>query len=279
MKYSPLLAAACLFPIATLCEEPPPVIQIGRESVKEGRSAAHRKVETDWARAFRRAKYPYHYLALETMTGPSEVWFVSAYPSFAAIEEGDKLIESGPLKNEMDLLDARDGELRSASRSMIAIYRQDMSYHPDRANLAKARYMSVRTFRVKLGHEAEFLSGSKIFLAAYDKINFPNSTIAYQVVGGVTDGTFLFFMPLESLKSLDSMEAASKAMAAAMGPEQFGRLMKGAGDVFNSMELGFFRISAPMSYVSKEYEDADPAFWRPKPPAKPAADAKAKAAQ
>ena len=71
MNYAPLLAAACLFPIAALCEDPPPVIQIGRESVKEGRAAAHRKVETDWARSFRRAKFPYHYLALESMTGQS----------------------------------------------------------------------------------------------------------------------------------------------------------------------------------------------------------------
>jgi hypothetical protein len=159
---------------------------------------------------------------------------------------------------------------------MIAVYRKDMSYHPERAHLGKARYMSVRTFRLKLGHEADFIAGSKSFLAAYDKINFPHASLVYQVVGGVADGTFLFFMPMESLKTVDTLEAAGKEVAEAMGPEVFGRLMKGAGDVFNSMELAFFRISAPMSYVSKETEDEDAAFWRPKTPAKPVADAKAK---
>src|SRR6266849_6526865 len=118
-----LTLVAVIFPLAAICADPPAVIQIGRESIKEGRSAAHRKVETDWARAFRRAKYPYHFLALETMTGANEIWFISGYPSFAAIEEGDRLIENGPLKNEFDLLDARDGELRATSRSMLAVYR------------------------------------------------------------------------------------------------------------------------------------------------------------
>src|SRR5690349_10537120 len=160
MKISPLavILATAVFPLAAFCEEPPAVLQIGRESVKEGRSAAHRKVEADWARAFRKARFPYHYLALEAMTGASnEVWFLSAYPSFDAMQDSDQQMQNGALKNEMELLESRDGELRSTSRSMIAVYRKDMSYHADRANIGKSRYMSITTFRVKLGHEADFM--------------------------------------------------------------------------------------------------------------------------
>ncbi len=251
-------------------------MQIGRESIKEGRAPAHRKVETDWARAFRRAKFPYHYLALETMTGANEVWFINSYPSFAAIEEGDKLVENGPLKNEFELLEARDGELRSNTRNMLAVYRKDMSYHPEKADLGKTRYMALTTFRVKLGHLGDFMAGSKIFLAAYEKMNFPRASLVYQVVGGAPAGMFLFFQPLETLKAMDSMADTERDLPAAMGPEEYGRLMKGSGDVFTSIEGSYFRISPQMSYVSKETEDADAAFWRPKMSAKPAADAKAK---
>jgi len=162
MKNLFLTLAAVLLPVTGICEEPPAVIQIGREVVKEGRVAAHRKVEADWTRAFRKAKFPYHYLALEAMSGAGEVWFVSGYPSFAAIEDGDAQIEKGSLKNDMDLLDARDGEVRASSRSMIAVYRKDMSYHPERASLGKTRYMAVNTFRVKLGHTGDFVAGSKM---------------------------------------------------------------------------------------------------------------------
>jgi hypothetical protein len=40
-----------------------------------------------------------------------------------------------------------------------------------------------------------------------------------------------------------------------------------------------FSINPRMSYVSKETEDADPAFWRPKMTAKPATEAKPKEAK
>jgi hypothetical protein len=272
-----LTLAAAMFPVAAMCAEPPAVLQILRESLKEGRSAAHRKVESDWARTFRKAKFPYHYIALEAMTGAgNEVWFLEAYPSFAAIEESDKLIQSGALKSETEMLDARDGELRSNSRSLIAVYRKEMSYHPERSNLGKSRYMTVTTFRVKLGHEADFMAGSKLFQNAYEKINFPRGMAAYQVIGGAPAGMFLFVEPLEGLKAMDSMPETQKALSEAMG-EEWGRLMKGAGDVFTSIENSFFRISPQMSYVSKETEDADPAFWRPKAPmAKPVGDAKPK---
>ena len=55
---------------------------------------------------------------------------------------------------------------------------------------------------------------------------------------------------------------ARKAVAAAMG-EDYQKMMKGAGDVFSSIEYNLYAVNPRMSYVSKETEDADPAFWRP----------------
>src|SRR5437870_1773802 len=95
-----VLTATCLVPVAAQDSGPPPVIQIIRESIKEGRLAAHEKVETDWARMERKNKFPYHYIALTTMTGPSEAWFVTALPSFAAVEEIDKWEQKPAVKAE-----------------------------------------------------------------------------------------------------------------------------------------------------------------------------------
>ena len=93
---------------------------------------------------------------------------------------------------------------------------------------------------------------------------------------------FLFIEPMESLKTFDEMPAREKALIEAMGAENFSRMMKGSGDVFASVESSLFSVNPKMSYVSKETEDADPAFWRPKTAAaKPAGDTKtvAKVAQ
>ena len=274
-----VISAASLFPWSAICEEPAAVVLIGREAIKEGKSAAHEKVENEWARAFRRAKFPYYWLGMSTMTGPSEVWFVSFYHSFAEIEQSDKKVESTALKNESELLDARDGELRAGSRSMVAVYRKDLSYHADQAVLGKARYAMLGIYQVKLGHVQEFEEGSKQFLAAFEKSNYPLPVLCYQVVGGGQEGVFHFFTPLESLAPLDSMREYDKAMAEAMGAEQMEKLTKGMGDVFTSVESSYFRISPKMSYLPAEVEAVAPEFWRPKPAPAPKPAAAPKPAQ
>ena len=59
-------------------------------------------------------------------------------------------------------------------------------------------------------------------------------------------------------------------MIGAMGAENFSRFNKATGDVFTSMETDLFAVNPTLSYMSKETEDVDPDFWRPKPVAKPA---------
>jgi hypothetical protein len=244
--------------------EPPAVLQIIRESIKEGHSAAHEKVEADWAGALRKHNVSFHSLALTSMTGPGEAWFLVAYPSFAAVEQGDQELHKPALKAEIDTLDARDGELRSNSRSMYAVYRKDMSYRPDLVNVGKTRYFGVTAFRLKLGQTGDFEAGSKKFIAAHEKAGLKAPAVAYQVIAGAPADLFLFFEPMESLKMVDEMPTQDKAVAEAMGNEEFQRMMKGAGDVFTSIEYSLFAVNPRMSYVSKDTEDVDPAFWRPK---------------
>jgi hypothetical protein len=244
--------------------EPPAVMGIIREAVKEGHSAAHEKVEADWSGAMRKHNVPYHDLALTSMTGPSEALFLLAFKSFAEVEQAGKEMQKPALRAEIDLLEARDGELRSTSRTMYAVYRKDMSYRPELVNIGKTRYVGVTAFRLKLGHMEEFAEGSKKFLGAHEKAGLKEPMVAYQVIAGAPDGLFLFMEPMESLKMIDEMPAHDKAVAEAMGNEEFQRMMNGAGDVFTSIEYSLFAVSPRMSYVSKETEDVDPAFWRPK---------------
>src|ERR1700752_818185 len=106
-------------------QKPAPVLNIFREAIKEGRSAAHEKVEADYAATFRKANHPAHYIGLAAMSGPSEVWFIEPMPSFAANEDYEKASEKEPLKSAIAMLDARDGELRASSRQIWAVYRPD----------------------------------------------------------------------------------------------------------------------------------------------------------
>jgi hypothetical protein len=248
--------------------EPPAVMQIVVETVKEGRSPAHEKVESDWAAAFRRRQMP-HQLALTSMTGTPEAWFLTGFPSFAAVEDNDKTFRKPGIKEEMDALDERDGELRANSRFMYAVYRKDLSYHTDLVNLSKLRYMSITVFRPKLGHTSDFEEGSKKFQEAYEKASIKAPWATYQVISGAAADMFVLLEPMESLKWMDEEPARGKAIQSAMG-EDYQRMMKGAGDVFTSISSNLYAVNPRMSYMSKDVEDGDPAFWRSKPAEKAA---------
>lgn len=251
--------------VATVFAQPPAVLQITRETIKEGKAGAHRKTEREFVASFRKNKFPYYYIALTTESGANEVWFLDALPSFAALEDSDQLSNKEPLKTEIESADARDGDLRLTSRSMTAVFRPDLSYLPPNSlALAKLRYMMIASYRVRLGHDEDFMAGGKQIIDAYKKAKFDSAVITYQVATGVPEGLYLLMFPMASLKELDEQPAREKALVEAMGADNFQRLMKGAGDMFQTMDSTLFAVSPEMSYVSKETEDADPGFWRPK---------------
>lgn len=253
--------------------KPAPVIEILRESIKQGKTAAHEKVEADYAAAFRKANFPGHYVALAAMSGTGEVWFIEPMPSFAVTEEYDKASEKEPLKSALAMMESRDGDLRATSRAIWAVYRPDLSYHPEKFNAAKTRYVMAGALRVRLGHEEEFMAGSKTYFGGFEKANIDMCELAYQVVAGAPAGTYLFFNMMDSIKALDGEPERMKAMQQAMGADNFSRLMKGAGDVFVSIEDTLLQVKPGMSYPAQDMVTADPDFWKPKPMAKPASAA------
>jgi len=268
LKLLPAALAACLLP--AFAQNPSAVLQITREVVKEGHSSVHEKTDTDFPKILRKSKFSYHVVALNSMSGANEVWFVFGYPSFDDVAKGGTEFDKQPLKGDFDLQDARDGEHRVSSRSMTAVYRKDLSYHPELASLGKTRFLSIGSYRIKLGHEEDMLAGSKALYGAMEKANLQSPVLAYEVIAGVPDGLFLFIEPMESLKTLDEAPARDRAMIGAMGAENFSRFNKATGDVFTTMETDLFAVNPTLSYMSKETEDVDPDFWRPKPAAKPA---------
>lgn len=253
--------------------KPAPVLSIQRESIKEGRAAAHEKVEAEWATAFRKANFPEHFVAFSTLSGPPEVWFVEPLASFAASEEASKAMEKEPLKSIMAQMDSRDGELRTVSRQMWAVYREDISYQAEQFNPAKWRYVDMATFHVRLGRVEDFTQSAKTYVAAMAKAHLDLCMLAYEVTAGAPAGTILFFTGMESMKFLDGDAERSKALREAMGADEFSRFIKNAGDVIASIDDTLFEVKPGMSYATQSLIDADPAFWKPKPPAKPTAAA------
>jgi hypothetical protein len=57
-------------------ERPPQILQIYRDSVKEGGEATFKAIEEVAARACAELEFPHPHLAIESLTGPKEVWYL-----------------------------------------------------------------------------------------------------------------------------------------------------------------------------------------------------------
>src|SRR5437879_10737688 len=131
-----------------------------------------------------------------SVTGPSEAWFVSGFDSLAAWEK-DRLDneKNAVLTAQLDQLGEKDGEVLSGVRSIVARYREDLSYRPGGVNIGQMRYFYVTTFRIRPGHENDYTEANKIVRAAHEKANVPEHWAVYQIISGMHNGTFLAFQP------------------------------------------------------------------------------------
>src|SRR5690349_10236549 len=70
-------------------DPPPDVLQIYVDAIRPGKMAEYSKIENEAAAACARAS-TWPYMAMEARTGPQEVWYVSGFDSYAAMESSDQ---------------------------------------------------------------------------------------------------------------------------------------------------------------------------------------------
>ncbi len=246
----------------------PNVIQIYRETVKPGRTAAHEKIEAGWPKAFRAAKTPPHYIGMTSITGPTEAWFISGYPSYEAWEKETKMLEGdGPLQAELTKLSTADGDLLDNVRSITARFREEMSHRPP-LNIGAYRYMNVVTVRVRPGNASKFVEMRKMIKAAHEKAGLKDYYSIFEVQSGMPGPSFLVIVPMKSLKEVDESGPLhqSAAYKEALGGEEGDKKMSElASAAIMSTESAVFAFNPKMSLPMPEYLLADNAFWNPKP--------------
>ena len=260
---------------------PPPLLRIIREDIKPGRGAAHERIETGYVRAFSKSKYP-NYLAMTSLTGTDQAWFIEAYQNYAALDAAIQLVDHDPvLKKQLDQIDPQDGDVRTGGRSMILVYQKDLSYRPEDLirDIPKAHYMRVQTIRIKSGHGQEYAEVRRTLNAALAKMNVAAPAAVYSVASGAPAGTYIVLRPADSLKALDPGPAPTMTIQQAMGGDSaFANYRRTNNDLVVSSENVLFVFNPKMSYPPKRFIDADAAFWNPKPVAAAPAKAAAKPA-
>ena len=253
---------------------PPKVLTIFREYTKPGKSGmAHEKTESMFVQAMKQAKWPTHYLAVESLSGQSRALFLTGYDSFAAWEKDTLATQKDKaLMAALDRAAAADGELLSETDTAALAFREDYSLRPE-VDIAHMRYFEISRFQVKQGHDKDWDEIVKLVTAAYKKI--PDAHWAtYSAVYGFPDTTYIIFNPMKSAEEIDKNFATGKDFEAVMGEEGMKKLAALSAAAIESSQTNLFAFNPRMSYPADEWVKADPEFWKPKAAAAPAAGKK-----
>ena len=240
----------------------PGVLTVIVEELKPGMAADHEANESGWPKAFARANYPYNYLAVESITGSPEIWFLLPYQSWTAEGESMKAItDNETLAAEMGKLSRADGQYLAGIRTFQAIARPDLSYgqFPD---LALVRFYEVTTFRVRPGHEQGWEAAAKVYRAQVEKAMPGMSYRVYQVTSGMPGGTYLIFGTVNAYGEFDRQMAEGMAMWENVSPQDMATLQQTMANDVQMVVTNRYRVSPTMSYVTAETKARDPAFWK-----------------
>jgi hypothetical protein len=252
----------------TVAGAPPQMLVLVHREFASGKAPERRKLEGAIARACNQLVVPNSWIDLESITGSPEALSFDAFDTFdqveAAFADWAQIFGSHPdLARMQGELDA----LVSSQRTIIAVRRDDLGYHPQGIDFSKARFVRVLEVRVFPGRASDFAESMQILADAYEKINADTPWVVYQVNTGIPSPVFLVFLPMRGLAKNDDLLEWRRPLREAAGEQATQRMEQIARDAYASTESNLYVISPEMSHVSREFAEGDPAFWSAKAPA------------
>lgn len=275
-KFSGILIAMSLF-LGMACvvraqengamgeHKPPKILTITREFVKPGKAGnAHDKTESAYVAAMAGAKWPTHYLALDSISGKPRSLFLTGYESFEAWEKDVTAeMKNASLSAALDRVNEADGALLESTETNAFMFREDQSYNAP-VDVPHMRYFEIESFKIRPGHEKEWDDAVKLVKEAYAK-GLPESHWAmYQKVYGVAGNDYLVIVPMKSASEIDANFANSPKFVAAMGADGMKKLSELSAAAIEEQGTNLFVFSPTKSYVDESWIKADPDFWKPK---------------
>ena len=123
-------------------ERPPQILEIYRDPLRSGSEARYLKIEEEAARVCAELQCPHPYLALESLRGPKEVWFLNMFESETEKQAvSDAYAKKPALMAALNDLVARKKGLIGESTNIFATYRPDSSNGTWR--LSGARFFAI----------------------------------------------------------------------------------------------------------------------------------------
>ena len=293
MKFSPImlglsLAVASGLPAtaqdAFSSSSTPKYLQVTVEYTKPGKGGlAHDKTEGAFVQAMRKAKFPLHYTAFNAISGRGRALYLSPFNSFEEVEKANKIFDAPATASEFDRINTADGELLTDAHVIIFSSDADLSYHSKRPG-PQGRFLEADIFQVKPGHGKEFDDLIKVYMGLLDKVGSTQHWGAYRTEYGESVGEVVLLTVSNSEAEIDQHFSEDPKIMAALSDDDKNKIRDLRAAAIESERVELYSVNPTQSYVTDDWINADPGFWKPKtaasaPAAKTESKPKAAAAQ
>jgi len=125
-------------------QTPPPLLRIVREKLRPGAEQDYGNIEEELARACARLGAPNPYLALASITPPTEVWWLNMYASESAVDRIKERYERNTaLMTVLLELSAKKASLTDVPIDLMTKFRKDLS-NSDAWRIGETQYAVVQ---------------------------------------------------------------------------------------------------------------------------------------
>jgi len=255
---SALVAAAQ----ATTPPAPPKVLVIQREYLKPGKAGAiHASSEANFVRAVTDAKWATHYIAMDSMSGPTRALFMSGYDSFDAWGKDQETTNANPaLSAAIDQASLTDGELLTRYESLVYLYHPEMSLHAT-VDISHARYWQLQTFHVKPGHDKDWSDLVKIYTDGFANLPAANWATYESQFAEDNGGVWVVITPLKNLGEVDNAMADGAKFWTGLSAANQKRVGDLAAASIESSQKNVFAVNPKESYVDPAWVTSAPEIW------------------
>lgn len=259
-----LFAASAMIAAAQDNTPPPPpkVLVIQREYLKPGKAGdIHVKSESNFIKASTDAKWPTHYIAMDSMSGPTRALFMFAYDSFEEYgKDQEAQAKNADFASAIDAASLADGELLTRYDSNTFVYHPEMSLH-DRLEVPHQRYWEFTIYRIKAGHEKDWADLVKIYKDGFANMADQHWAIFESRFGETNGGEYVVINPMRSLAELDKGMTTGQSFMTAQGAAGMKRIEDLAGACIESSQSNLFVVNAKESYIDPNWATAAPEVY------------------
>lgn len=239
----------------------PKLIRLSKFEIKMGKTEEFASLNRQVRQALNAGNANYHYVAATPLTGDSGlVEFFGFYDNYGQIEEAMKSFtqSTGALMKTTEFSRGASDAVHGI-HGIVAKFRPDLSYNPQKLDLANATSWELSFVRLKPGYARDFEDLEKQSIELHQKGNIDEHWVVYQVEYGAQAPSFIFLRALKSLVDLDvDLKAAHDAVFTEAVRRQFIRAFKEGGDFEQRTIL---MVRPDLSRPPQTLVAANPTFW------------------